>query len=469
MESRIMLHQNRYANAAVDISPADAAYVSSRPGDRELAVAPGSKKPNLVFLDLCLSGQRQPAFIRKLYPENIFGDAPVAIIASDTQRNVANTPQAMRFLGYYYDFSQHRVSSVFGAQRFTIESRGFYEKLLLQQFKEILLASHQLSHYLASATASTRYLQGLLLFDKKQKNEYHFPMLQDDLDPAQELLVELVEFCPSCLQYDIRLNYACPTCRSLNLKSTVNVDTMSRYFQCQHCGRQLAQPPLRGRCRQCNKQFPSEKVLVSKLYRYEVKDGKLMIAANDAPVAAVTPPTIEEHPTKAVATTPSSTTAKTPPNYLPLAFKEARMSYIPPIQFQEQLGNEINLAAAKQEEITIMSVKLPHLPLLYALDDSKTMVRIYKAIIYYISDFLRFRDKMSFNLEQQQILVILPATPLKLAKIIARKIINQLYQFRQYFQVDIYLASFPQDGRTAAEILTILDLGLEKVQFDTAL
>ncbi len=469
METRIMLHQYRYSNAAVQISSADAARGSAQPGDRELAVAPGSKRPNLVFLDLCLPGQRESVVFRKLYPENIFGDAPVAIIASDTQRNVANTSQAMRFLGYYYDFSLHSASSVFGAQRFTIESRGFYEKLLLQQFKEILLASHQLSHYLPSATVQAGYLQGLLLFDKKQKNEYHFPMVQDDLDPAQELLVELVEFCPSCLQYDIRLNYACPTCRSLNLKSTVNVETMSMYFECQHCGRRLAQPPMRGRCRKCNRQFSSEKVLVPKLYRYEIKDGKLMIAANDTAGAAVTPPAIEEQPTKAVAITQSPATAMAPPNYLPLAFKEAQMSYIPPIQFQEQLGNEINLAAAKQEEITIMSVKLPNLPLLYALDDSKTMVRIYKAIIYYISDFLRFRDAMSFNLEQQQILVILPATPLKLAKIIARKIINQLYQFRQYFQVDINLASFPQDGRTAAEILSILDLGLEKVQFDTAL
>ncbi|MDZ7319536.1 MAG: hypothetical protein ONB11_10300 [candidate division KSB1 bacterium] len=470
MESKVILPRYHYATAVAPISSPDTAGPELRSADRGLVVATSKIKPNLVFLDLCVPREQPPDMIRKLYPDRIFGDAPVAIIASDTHQDGSQALSAMRFLGYYYDASvQQGAFKTLGAQRFTIESRGFYEKLLLQQFKEILLASHQLNHDLTSEAALGGVLQALLLFDRKQRHEYRFPMIEDDLDPAQEALVELVEFCPSCLQYDIRLNYSCPTCRSVNLKSSVNMQTMNLLFECQHCGRRMNQPSLRGRCRKCNKQFPSEKLIAPTLYRYEIDDGQLNIQLNHAMKAIEAPVATEEQAPTVVTSAQTSTTVVAQANYLPLAFREAKISYIPPIQFQERLTNEINLARAKKEEITLMSVKLPNLPLVYAIDDTKVMVSVYKAIIYYISDFLRFRDAMSFNLDQQKIIVILPATPLKLAKIIARKIINQLYQFRQYFQVDINLASFPQDGKSADEILTMLELGLEKVQFEKSL
>lgn len=469
MESRVMLHQSRYATAAGQISPSEAAQPVYRPDDRDPALAPVISKPNLVFLNLCAPDRTRPGIIRQLYPERVFGEAPIAIIASDPHQDEANSMHTMRFLGYHYDASLQASARALGAQRFAIESRGFYEKLLLQQFKEILLASHQLNHDLRSYSEHRGYLQALLLFDRKQKNEYHFPMVVDDLDLAQEMLVELVEFCPSCLQYDIRLNYACPTCRSLNLKSSVSLQNLSVSFECQQCGRRLKHPPMRGRCRRCNKQFPSDKFIFPKLYWYEFDDGKLMINAKLKPKPTTSPAATDGYRPAAAVDIKSAAMAAAQPNYLPLAFREAKVSYIPPTRCLETLNNEINLAVAKKEEITVMSVKLPNLPLLYAMDDTKVMVSIYKAIIYYISDFLRFRDAMSFNLEQQKIFVILPATPLKLAKIIARKIINQLYQFRQYFQVDIHLASFPQDGKTADEILAMLELGLEKVQFEQAM
>ena len=147
-------------------------------------------------------------------------------------------------------------------------------------------------------------------------------------------------------------------------------------------------------------------------------------------------------------------------------FNKCSMKYYNNIGFIKKLNQEISESDPYITNITVMSIGLENIELISSKLDKKMVIKLFKDIVYVIKKYIRMHDVVSFSEDFQRILIMLPNTHLNMAKIIADKIKCKVSVVTYNFPLEIKFASYPQDGRNAEEILTMMDLGIEKIGSD---
>jgi len=152
---------------------------------------------------------------------------------------------------------------------------------------------------------------------------------------------------------------------------------------------------------------------------------------------------------------------------LTIAVQKSKLVYFPWNDFTAALASNIESAKANEENVTVMCFEILDVIGMFLIAGSMGLSEIIIKIFSCIQPFLRPGDVVSVDLHDRSIFILLPNTHLKMAKIIGSRIQQKFERQFPTQPFQIRLASFPQDGSNALEVMAMLDAGLEKMEADS--
>ncbi len=284
-------------------------------------------------------------------------------------------------------------------------------------------------------------------------------------------LVDVVDVCPVCFHYTISFRDVCPKCQSVNFEKQEKKSTQDKEkkeYSCSECGACFEIPSVSCHCLNCDEKFDYKKIIPQRIYAYQFLSESS--ASEETKGIEIHPLNIEEVTQPKIIQQVENKSAEGNGwlilDCIPKAFEQSKVNYIDYDQLKMKLSRLIENAAPDGTNITVMSLGIQHFENYYRRYNAEIMVRLFKNIITVIHKHVRNFDVLSYSADQKNILLMLPNTHLTLAKIIADRIQNRLNRIQTTFQLEIQLASFPQDGKNADEILTMMEMGIEKINSD---
>lgn len=433
-------------------------------------------KPDIILLDLIKPHHNGTQLVNNI--KNIFDEIPVLIMASQQQSQdklaLLNEELLDRF---YHEIRKDEllawIKSYLNCHSH-FEPQLFYENLILSQLREILGNwKKTISGPFPGSTISQRdiYLDALFLFNQPvhvDQKDVFFEQ-RDEQNLLGQTLVNVVEFCPICFRYDIRLNYVCPNCESKHLEINFSHQSANISFTCANCNHEIETPQVQGFCVNCNKIFNSEKVIKQKIYKYRASpedsftkiDTKSFVATPQARENPVNPVPVDQQENN-----PLIAQRKYSTNFLLFAFHENKIPYLPEARFKSQISREIDFASLNKSDLSVMSIGIANFDQVLLRFNSHVIINIFKSILTVATEYLRPSDILSRDDVHQKLLVLLPNTHLKIAKIIAKRILQGFERFQGKFLIEVLMASYPQDGKTTDEVLEMMKMGIEKTSSD---
>ncbi len=433
-------------------------------------------KPDIILLDLIKPHHNGIQLANNI--KNVFDEIPVLVMASQQQSQdklaLLNEELLNRF---YHEIRKDEllkwIKNYLNCHS-QFEPMLFYENLILSQLREILGNwKKAISEPFPGNAISQRdiYLDALFLFNQPTPAEPQEISIEqnDDRNPLEKTLVNVVEFCPVCLRYDIRLNYVCPNCESKHLEINCSPQFANISFTCANCNHEIETPQVQGFCLNCNRIFNSEKVIKQKIYKYRVAPEDSIREIDPKRFAAT--PRVLENPVNPVPVdhqenNPLIAQKKYSTNFLLFAFHENKIPYLSEVRFKSQVSREIDFASLNKSDLSVMSIGIANFDQVLLRFNSHVIINIFKSILTVATEYLRPSDILSRDDVHQKLLVLLPNTHLKIAKIIAKRILQRFERFQGKFLIEVLMASYPQDGKTTDEVMEMMTIGIEKVSSD---
>lgn len=152
---------------------------------------------------------------------------------------------------------------------------------------------------------------------------------------------------------------------------------------------------------------------------------------------------------------------------LAVALQKSKIALFQWKDFTAALASNIQFARANETNATVMSFEILDVQGLFLIAGSMDLSQIFMKIFSCIHHFLRPNDVVSVDMHSHNMFILLPNTHLKMAKIIGSKIQQKFERQFSAWPFQIRLASFPQDGSNAGEVLAMLEAGLEKMEADS--
>lgn len=143
-------------------------------------------------------------------------------------------------------------------------------------------------------------------------------------------------------------------------------------------------------------------------------------------------------------------------------FAEAKINFIEPPEFEKCIATEIEKARSAKYNVTVMSIFFHNFEQISRKIKMQNSNNLFKNILLVIRKFLRKSDFVSYK-EDYTILLLLPKIHLSMAKILGEHIRDFLLRMNPDFNLEIKLASFPEDGFNETEIMSMLEIGLERI------
>lgn len=430
-------------------------------------------RPDIVLLDLLMPNNNGFQIFKQMKKDDFCSRIPVVVLTS--HQNINSKIQLLREGVLDYIYKPFRKEELLLRMKNYIQfctnqkSQPFDEDLLFNQLKEILSARNK---QWIEPQLDKKSLYGYVYPDIRLVSE--IPIYGKERDLLEEWadrkfldksLFDIIDLCPLCYHYNISFNYTCPVCGSINIEPDRHDDSSHRCCRCNDCGMYIKVPKIACHCMNCDEKFEQDKIVKQKIYRYRF----MSIPANDNKedlkpgISSIVQKKSEPSHQSSTPTPAAARVYYGNNNYVYSVLKETNVRYVLPKSFMDRIIKEIRFSEIENSEMTVMSVGIENLYQLTLKLKAETIKKIFKGILYTIVKHLRPQDVLSFNSEQHRYLIMLPATHIKIAKIIAERIQQKLDRFQTTFPLEINLASYPQDGRTVEEIFTMLEIGLEKV------
>jgi len=443
-------------------------------------------EPDIVLLDLLMPENNGLEIYKELRQDPTCVSIPVVVLTSHQNFNSKIELLREGVLDYIYK-PFRRQELLYRIKNYIeycapVHKTRADEDLVFNQLKEIL--SHRNVAWIEPSIDKTSH-NGYAYPDVQIVMNHSAPDRERDLlekwakdGKLESQLVDVIEVCPVCAHYTVSFRNVCPQCHSVNFSQMNAGETplepsditlkAAVSFECNDCRSTFGFPSLWCHCLNCNEKFDHAKITAQRIYKYKLVE--------NAAEFVVEPENGKEEQIPVQAPLRTERVEQLPPielqpDYLtvdciPKAFALARVAYIEYPQLKERLSKLIENAAPDGTNITVMSLGIENLESYYRRYSAEIMVRLFKNIISVIRSHVRNFDVLSYSADQKHILLMLPNTHLTLAKIIADRIQSRLSRIQSTFQLEIQLASFPQDGRNADEILTMMAMGIERINSD---
>ncbi len=143
-------------------------------------------------------------------------------------------------------------------------------------------------------------------------------------------------------------------------------------------------------------------------------------------------------------------------------FAEAKINFVEPTEFEKCIALEIEKARSAKYNVTVMSIHINNFKQISQKIKMHNSNNLFKNILLVIRKFLRKSDYASYK-KNYTILFLLPKIHLSMGKILGEHIRDFLLRMNPDFNLEIKLASFPEDGFNEIEILSMLEIGLERI------
>lgn len=430
-------------------------------------------QPDIILLDLLMPDNNGFQIFKQMKKDDYCSSIPVVVLTS--HQNFNSKIQLLREGALDYIYKPFRKDELILRMRNYInycsygKAKPFDEHLLFNQLKEILGARKKqwIEPQLNKQSLYGYVYPDIRLVSNNIINGKERDLLEEwaDKNLLERTLVDIIELCPVCFHYTVSLNYICPICSSINIEELSSEDSSHASFVCNDCGMNIKILQIRYHCLNCDEKFKRDKIVKQKIYKYKILslDSADRKEKRNQKIKSI----IQEnknttHLSSSLATTESRIYYSNN-NFVYTALKETNVPYVLPKRFRDRISKEIQVPKHDQTEITVMSIGIENLYQLTLKLKSEIIVKIFKGILLTLIKHLRQQDVISFNGDKHKILIMLPNTHLKIAKIIAERIQQKLDRFRTTFPLEINLASYPQDGKTAEEILAMMELGIEKI------
>lgn len=430
-------------------------------------------RPDIVILDLLMPDNNGFQIFKQMKKDDYCSKIPVVVLTS--HQNFNSKIQLLREGVLDYIYKPFRKEELLLRMKNYIhyctdgKNQPFNEELLFNQLKEILTARKK---QWIEPQLNKKSLYGYVYQDIHLLSD--IPVIGKERDLLEEWaerkllerkLVDIVELCPVCYHYNTSLNSICPICGSVDIEEIAIKNRSHSSFKCNACGLNIKTPHLRYHCLNCDEKTEKDNIVKQKIYKYQISN------ANHSERKQQNMPKLQEKIQKSDNKPHSSGSSiiKSPhvyygkTDFVHTALQETNVPYVLPESLRDRFVKEIRFADYDNTQITLMSVGVENLYQLTLKLKLEVIKKIFKGILHTIVKYLRPQDVLSFNSEQRKFLVMLPNTHLKIAKIIAERIQQKLDRFQATFPLEINLASYPQDGKTADEIFVMLEMGIEKI------
>jgi DNA-binding response OmpR family regulator len=279
---------------------------------------------------------------------------------------------------------------------------------------------------------------------------------------AREQLLErtfadAVQICPVCSHHDVNFRTACPSCLSVNVEPEserpqngaapdqslaglykIEYDDSSapartrpssngRAYFCAACQKTITRPLQICRCMKCGEQFDADKAVARKIYSYKLRRD---LAKPAAPISA-----------------PSDW------GKLPALFKQFELPALDAESFRRQVGAHVDRAKQRNSNFSLIGLHLNKM--LEGHDEKDRACELLDAL----KKTLRRFDLIGVR-SPAEWMILLPETPFTMAKILASRLFAACERLAWEQPLDMSLASYPEDGVRAEELLEILELGI---------
>jgi CheY-like chemotaxis protein len=292
---------------------------------------------------------------------------------------------------------------------------------------------------------------------------WEIPVLEEMVGEhlLERIFVDAIQLCPDCGHHDLNVRQACPFCASVDVemeptppksaalrpleKSMSGLYLIERAerkhrpesashgaaLSCNSCHRTSARHHLVCRCMNCANQFEARKAVTKKIYAYKAR-----AVAGAQPFAA-----------------PARAGTNDGWDRLPALFREFALPILDAEAFKRQVAAHVESATQRSSQFSLIGLHLRSV-LGKTLDDERA-----GQLLSILKNTLRRFDVIGLR-SATEWMILLPETPFTMSKIIAGRLYAASERMACEQPLDLSLASYPEDGVRAEELLEILELGI---------
>ncbi|MFQ5824875.1 MAG: response regulator [bacterium] len=302
------------------------------------------------------------------------------------------------------------------------------------------------------------------------------------------VIYDIIHICPFCGHHDLNYREICPQCKSIEIESFnvimhikcghraleyefnrngkkicpacnrsltgegIDYEKANRsVFRCFTCRKKFSNSVVNCRCINCNQLFDTSKAIKKKIYSYQFQK----IDENIAEDLALLQKYIKKAPS------PTKPTKKSPKPHSPLQTDFAEMG-LETLNWQlltHQLRHEIKRSRKNNLKFSLLKLSFLREDGL-DLDVDNTLPKpVLRKLILILKKCLRDLDIICIK-NPMEYVILLPETPLSMAKILGERIHNYFDQLKLPITAEISLSGYPEDGKEAGELLEVINLNL---------
>lgn len=419
-------------------------------------------RPNLIILDLMLPDVDGYALLEHIKKNSQSTVLPVMIVSARGERNDKLRGLRLGVMDY--------LTKPFDRQELLARIRN----ILDFHYAHINLLQQRAAQHLPRRIVDflrEQHIQTLVpRLRREAKAGYEYPEVASLLQPAEvggEIFVleqmandgvleraffDTILACPQCGVHDLHFREVCPSCGSADLQRPNAVDgdrtaavagtsaaqrdkVLSAVtfhpeakIMCHGCNNRC-EPAVVCRCPTCARLFHVHQAQTRRIYAYRV-------------------------PTSQVA--PAQQRASGAQEALPGAFNKLQMTYVGEKTFFDQVELHVRGAKEQGSRFSLLGLHLRHIfgePLNNELAGE---------LLGVLKSTLRQFDIIGMK-SPYEWMILLPETPFSMAKILAARLDAACERLAWEESLDMSLASYPEDGLRAEELLQILELGIVTV------
>jgi FixJ family two-component response regulator len=392
--------------------------------------------PDLILLDIIMPKVNGLVLLEQIKRNDRLANIPVIILTSRSDVDLKINALKMGAIDYVTkpfqkDELPYRVKNIFENLTTKKESKTncdvtLIEKLFTNKNDILTPAINKNSQF------GYIYPQAMSIM-KPYHDEKIIQLLNEFSENGylEKYLVDIIHLCPRCHYYTINFHQVCPYCFH-----AIDEDNSAENYECSNCQRVFTRPEEKYTCFSCGFTFKKTDLIKKKLFKYTL------------------PKKIKESSVK---------DKKLQENLLVQAFHSTFIPFIEFQSFKDELANEIFIANEKQYNVTVLSIEIKKFQEIQSKFGDQLSLKLLKSILLVGKKFLRHATANSYR-DDNKIFILLPKIHLTMAKIIAEKIQNYFKRINQEIELEIKLASYPEDGYNETEIMTMLELGIETMK-----
>ncbi|MFQ5709457.1 MAG: response regulator [bacterium] len=257
------------------------------------------------------------------------------------------------------------------------------------------------------------------------------------------------------MEYEFRRDgeLICPACHKKLSTQGIDYEKTNRpVYQCLTCRKKFSESNVHCRCMNCDRTFSAEKAIKRKIYSYlyhkfdEDLAEDLVILQDRGAVTQGSAPA-------------NGNAAEKELLRVKKTFEEVGLEVLNWQFFPHQLRLEIKRSRKHNLNLSVLKLSLLREDGVNFDSVNELPQPVFRKILQILQKCLRELDVVSIR-NQTEFVVLLPETPLSMAKILGNRFQNYIDHLKASTTTEVSVSGYPEDGMEADQLLEVLNLNL---------